>query len=217
MRRSTTTPCILNVAACKQAEYSNPIKQDIKKGELRHYHDAIPYNYGMLPQTWEDPAASSSVLPGIGGTFSYPQHLSTRMEIALLGILPNLFRTCKADICFTACRPQLRAAALSLVGCRLARMFHDQAAAPCKGCPDLRSMITVGLPSLSQTNTQRLGLGERIASWRGPGSQATRVQADVDATVHCRATMIQWMWWRSVGAPCRAVGCTMSSSWARMR
>ena len=49
-----------------QAEYNNPIKQDIKKGELRHYHDAIPYNYGMLPQTWEDPAASSSILPGIG-------------------------------------------------------------------------------------------------------------------------------------------------------
>ncbi len=55
-----------------QAEYNNPIKQDIKKGELRHYHDAIPYNYGMLPQTWEDPAASSSVLPGIGVRLPLP-------------------------------------------------------------------------------------------------------------------------------------------------
>ena len=50
----------------QQGEDSNPIKQDIKQGELRHYHSPIPYNYGMLPQTWEDPAASSAVLAGIG-------------------------------------------------------------------------------------------------------------------------------------------------------
>lgn len=56
-----------------QGEYNNPVKQDIKKGELRHYHDKIPYNYGMLPQTWEDPAASSAILPGIGVTLCTPQ------------------------------------------------------------------------------------------------------------------------------------------------
>ena len=52
---------------CLQAEYSNPVKQDVNKAyELRHYHSPMPWNYGMLPQTWEDPAASSSILPGIG-------------------------------------------------------------------------------------------------------------------------------------------------------
>jgi hypothetical protein len=33
----------------------NPIKQDIKKGNLRFYPYNINWNYGLLPQTWEDP------------------------------------------------------------------------------------------------------------------------------------------------------------------
>jgi len=36
-------------------EPRNPIAQDIKKGKLRDYHGPIFWNYGMLPQTWEDP------------------------------------------------------------------------------------------------------------------------------------------------------------------
>jgi inorganic pyrophosphatase len=38
-------------------EEFNPIKQDVKKGELRYFKlGDIPFNYGCLPQTWEDPA-----------------------------------------------------------------------------------------------------------------------------------------------------------------
>ncbi|CAB1327336.1 unnamed protein product [Coregonus sp. 'balchen'] len=38
----------------------NPIKQDVKKGKLRYVANVFPYkgyiwNYGALPQTWEDP------------------------------------------------------------------------------------------------------------------------------------------------------------------
>nr|AEI91122.1 inorganic pyrophosphatase [Rhipicephalus microplus] len=38
----------------------NPIKQDIKKGKLRYVHNCFPHhgyiwNYGAIPQTWEDP------------------------------------------------------------------------------------------------------------------------------------------------------------------
>merc|ERR1719380_538463 len=33
----------------------NPIKQDEKKGKPRLYHGPIFWNYGCLPQTWEDP------------------------------------------------------------------------------------------------------------------------------------------------------------------
>lgn len=38
----------------------NPIKQDVKKGALRFVHNCFPYhgylwNYGALPQTWENP------------------------------------------------------------------------------------------------------------------------------------------------------------------
>lgn len=36
-------------------EEGNPIAQDVKKGKLRDYHGPIFWNYGMLPQTWEDP------------------------------------------------------------------------------------------------------------------------------------------------------------------
>merc|ERR1719181_517960 len=36
-------------------EVGNPIAQDVKKGKLRDYHGPIFWNYGMLPQTWEDP------------------------------------------------------------------------------------------------------------------------------------------------------------------
>lgn len=33
----------------------NPIVQDTKNGELRDYHGPIYWNYGAIPQTWEDP------------------------------------------------------------------------------------------------------------------------------------------------------------------
>jgi inorganic pyrophosphatase len=36
-------------------EPNNPIAQDEKKGKLRDYHGPIFWNYGMFPQTWEDP------------------------------------------------------------------------------------------------------------------------------------------------------------------
>ena len=44
---------------CKE-ELMNPIKQDVKKGALRFVKNLFPYtgypwNYGALPQTWEDP------------------------------------------------------------------------------------------------------------------------------------------------------------------
>jgi len=42
------------------SEEGNPIKQDVKNGKLRMVDDVFPYtgyiwNYGALPQTWEDP------------------------------------------------------------------------------------------------------------------------------------------------------------------
>uniref|UniRef100_A0A0R3SGT1 Inorganic pyrophosphatase n=1 Tax=Hymenolepis diminuta TaxID=6216 RepID=A0A0R3SGT1_HYMDI len=45
---------------CKE-ELLNPIKQDVKKGKLRYVNNIFPHkgyiwNYGALPQTYEDPA-----------------------------------------------------------------------------------------------------------------------------------------------------------------
>jgi inorganic pyrophosphatase len=47
-------------------EESNPIAQDIKKGKLRDYHGPIFWNYGALPQTWEDPTVKHPELGCFG-------------------------------------------------------------------------------------------------------------------------------------------------------
>lgn len=37
-------------------EPGNPIKQDVKKGNLRRFtYGDLPFNYGAIPQTWENP------------------------------------------------------------------------------------------------------------------------------------------------------------------
>lgn len=48
-------------------EKSTPIKQDVKKGKLRDYPYNINWNYGMLPQTWEDPSHKNEQIGGVFG------------------------------------------------------------------------------------------------------------------------------------------------------
>jgi len=47
-------------------EVATPIKQDTKKGKLRFYPYNINWNYGLLPQTWEDPAHTNADLGAAG-------------------------------------------------------------------------------------------------------------------------------------------------------
>mmetsp|Transcript_49442 Transcript_49442/g.107679 ORF Transcript_49442/g.107679 Transcript_49442/m.107679 type:complete len:302 (-) Transcript_49442:43-948(-) len=47
-------------------EAGNPIAQDSKKGKLRDYHGPIFWNYGCLPQTWEDPTVEHPTLKVLG-------------------------------------------------------------------------------------------------------------------------------------------------------
>jgi len=42
-------------------EELNPIAQDIKNGKLRDYHGPIYWNYGAIPQTWENPHVIQSM------------------------------------------------------------------------------------------------------------------------------------------------------------
>ena len=53
--------------ACGRAqdEPTTPIKQDTKKGKLRFYPYNINWNYGLLPQTWEDPAVKAEEVGGV--------------------------------------------------------------------------------------------------------------------------------------------------------
>ena len=54
----------LQIPRCSRKKYEiatnepgNPIKQDVKKGKLREFSKGdLYFNYGCLPQTWEDPA-----------------------------------------------------------------------------------------------------------------------------------------------------------------
>lgn len=48
-------------------ESHTPIKQDMKKGKLRYYPYNINWNYGLLPQTWEDPSFANSEVEGAFG------------------------------------------------------------------------------------------------------------------------------------------------------
>lgn len=47
-------------------EKGNPIAQDIKKGKLRDYHGPIFWNYGCIPQTWENPGVVHPVAKAKG-------------------------------------------------------------------------------------------------------------------------------------------------------
>ena len=45
---------------CCLTEKWNPIKQDIKKGKLRYFtYGDLPFNYGFVSQTWENPNEGS--------------------------------------------------------------------------------------------------------------------------------------------------------------
>ncbi|XP_047981729.1 soluble inorganic pyrophosphatase 6, chloroplastic-like isoform X2 [Salvia hispanica] len=48
-------------------EVYTPIKQDTKKGKLRYYPYNINWNYGLLPQTWEDPSLANAEVEGAFG------------------------------------------------------------------------------------------------------------------------------------------------------
>lgn len=48
-------------------ELYTPIKQDTKKGKLRYYPYNINWNYGLLPQTWEDPTLANHEVEGAFG------------------------------------------------------------------------------------------------------------------------------------------------------
>ncbi|XP_010444384.1 PREDICTED: soluble inorganic pyrophosphatase 6, chloroplastic [Camelina sativa] len=48
-------------------ESFTPIKQDTKKGKLRYYPYNINWNYGLFPQTWEDPTLANTEVEGAFG------------------------------------------------------------------------------------------------------------------------------------------------------
>ncbi|KAG0189777.1 Inorganic pyrophosphatase [Apophysomyces sp. BC1034] len=84
-------------------EKFNPLKQDIKKGKLRFVRNCFPYkgyiwNYGALPQTWEDPTAVNTDTQArgdndpidvceIGEAVGYPGQIK---QVKVLGVMALL-------------------------------------------------------------------------------------------------------------------------------
>lgn len=70
-----------------QDEPCTPIKQDVKKGKLRFYPYNINWNYGMLPQTWEDPGVTNAELQAAVSTAGLLSRPS--MHKCLAALLPS--------------------------------------------------------------------------------------------------------------------------------
>ena len=76
-------------------EIWNPIRQDKNKdGSLRHFqYGACPFNYGFLPQTFEDPEVVHEGLPGDGDPVdvveisSLPLAVGEVAEVYVLGVM----------------------------------------------------------------------------------------------------------------------------------
>ncbi|KYQ93266.1 inorganic pyrophosphatase [Tieghemostelium lacteum] len=92
MPKSSTSKMEVNTK-----ELFNPIKQDIKKGQLRYIkHGNIPYNYGCLPQTWECPTQNDKLtgLPGdndpldVVEVSSTPFKRGTITAVKIIGAVP---------------------------------------------------------------------------------------------------------------------------------
>ena len=76
-----------------QKEESNPLKQDIKKDKLRFYPYNIHWNYGMLPQTWEDPEHKSEELGGIAVSLRPSQQSVNSTKISCILIVERHIAT----------------------------------------------------------------------------------------------------------------------------
>merc|ERR1719316_985225 len=76
----------------------NPIKQDEKKGKARLYHGPIFWNYGCLPQTWEDPNVKGSA--EVDGAFGDDDPVDV-VEIGAASLAMGSFTPVKALGCLS--------------------------------------------------------------------------------------------------------------------
>ena len=94
--------------------------QDEKKGKARLYHGPIFWNYGCLPQTWEDPNVKGDA--DVGGAFgdddpidvveigASAQDMGAVVPVKPLGVLSMIDDGEVAASLCTPCTPRARAA-----------------------------------------------------------------------------------------------------------
>ena len=72
-------------------ETHTPIKQDIKKGKLRYIkYGNYPWNYGALPQTWEDPNEVNPDLNLVGNYYQLHSCFDTEKVMGIQQMLSKL-------------------------------------------------------------------------------------------------------------------------------
>ena len=85
-----------------QCEDGTPIKQDMKKGKLRFYPYNIHWNYGMLPQTWEDPAQRNDEAGGVCVRTATIPSFSTAVAILAIAVSDGWSSNTKQELVFRA-------------------------------------------------------------------------------------------------------------------
>jgi len=82
-------------------EAGNPIKQDVKSGQPRYVHNVFPHkgyiwNYGALPQTWENPEHKDENTKAMGDNdpidvVEIGQVVHARGDVVAVKVAPNHF------------------------------------------------------------------------------------------------------------------------------
>lgn len=75
---------------CDTKGENNPIIQDSKKGKARFYHGPIFWNYGYVPQTWEDPSKQTKGYSGDGDPLDVVEIGSTSREMGSINVVKPL-------------------------------------------------------------------------------------------------------------------------------
>jgi inorganic pyrophosphatase len=122
---SAQAPCDARPLAPPQDEECTPIKQDVKKGKLRFYPYNINWNYGMLPQTWEDPSHKNADLDGVA--VRRPALIMMLLMTMLLPMAPLIL---PPPLCWRLCWRRARLAAQGACGSGLLRFSAAPAGPP---------------------------------------------------------------------------------------
>ena len=84
------------IELCKHLEF-NPFVHDIKNNEYRYYHQPIYWNYGFIPQTWENPENKIENYGGDNDPLDFIDISSVKLEIGGIYNVKILGSICLLD------------------------------------------------------------------------------------------------------------------------
>ena len=84
------------IEMCKDIPY-NPLVHDIKNNEYRYYHQPIYWNYGFIPQTWENPECKIDKYGGDNDPLDFVDISCQKLEIGSIHNVKILGSLCLLD------------------------------------------------------------------------------------------------------------------------